>query len=243
MGSGLTAHHYDDMQVRLTEQLGRDPKPIEVIKALKSQFSKKARKKETKREKAKPRVKKLKRQMQPFRIDSDNDMAKARPYRPPGAIRTFARFVFAIGLIASLPFAAWRVPRPETKPITITGEIHHRILDHAPDIQHQLRTAFEQFLGYNPVTLINGERIYVNDEDYLLCWPESWDAIYAGRYTVKITAEVTQLLFGGYSVAKVTSSQRIDQPMATGTDYSIETPDVPEQWRPTRRFHRPRLGP
>ncbi len=148
-----------------------------------------------------------------------------------------------LGLIAGVPFAVWRIPRPETKPTMITGKVQHRILDHAPDIQHQLRTPFEELFGHKPVNLSEGERIYVNDEDYRLCWPESWDAIYKGRYSVVITAEVTQLLFGGYSVARITSAERVDMPVATGTDYAIEAPSLPEQWKPARRFHRLRLRP
>ena len=90
---------------------------------------------------------------------------------------------------------------------------------------------------------IDGERIYVTEADYGLCWPEFWDEIYSGRYSVMITAEVTPLLFGGYSVATITSAERVDRPVATGTDYSLELETLvpPEQWRPTRRFHRPRL--
>ncbi len=242
MRCGLTAHHYDDAQVRLTEQLGRFPKPREVVKALKSQFSKKSLKRTNKQKVKKADAsRKPLRPMGTFRIDSGADMQRHRPRRPVSAVRTFARMVFVVGLIAGTPFAAWRIPRPETKPIMITGEVHHRILDHAPDIQHQIRTPFEEFFGNKPVNLIDGERIYVNDEDYGLCWPESWDAIYEGRYSVVITAEVTQLLFGGYSVARITSAQRVDMPVATGTDYAIEAPSLPEQWKPARRYHRPRL--
>ena len=244
MRIGLTAHHYDDAQVRLTEQLGRFPKPREVVKALKSQFSKKSLKRENKQKvKTTSASRKPQRPMGTFRIDSGVDMQGHRSRRPVSAVRTFARMVFVVGLIAGTPFAAWRIPRPETKPIMITGEVHHLILDHAPDIQHKIRTPFEELFGNRPVNLIDGERIYVNDEDYGLCWPESWDAIYEGRYSVLITAEVTQLLFGGYSVARITSAERVNMPVATGTDYAIETPSLPEQWKPARRFHRPRLRP
>ena len=146
-----------------------------------------------------------------------------------------------LGLIAGAPFAAWRLPRPETQPITISGKVHHRVLDRAPDIQHELRTPFEELFGYRPVNLVDGERIYVNDEDYKQCWPESWDAIYSGRYSVVITAEVTQLLFGGYSVARVTSAERVELPVATTTEYTLEAPETPQQWQPVRRIRRPRL--
>ncbi len=244
MRSGLTAHHYDDAQVRLTEHLGRYPKPREVVKALKSQYSKKSRKgaKKQKVKTAGP-MRKPQRPMAAFRIDSGPDVQRHRPRRPAGSARTFARMVFVLGLIVGAPFAAWRVPRPETKPILITGEVEHRILDHAPDIQHTLRTPFEELFGYKPVNLDNGERIYVNAADYGLCWPESWEAIYEGRYSVTVTAEVTQLLFGGYSVARITSAERVDRPVATGTEYSLEAPGLPEQWQPARRYHRPRLRP
>ena len=243
MGIGLTAHHYDDAQVRLTEQLGRYPKPSEVVKALKSQFSKKGHKK-AKKQKVKPASsRRPQRPMATFRIDSGSDMQRHRPRRPAGAARKFARMVFVLGLIVGAPFAAWRIPRPETKPIIITGEVEHRILDHAPNLQHELRTPFEGLFGYKPVNLSEGERIYVNAEDYRLCWPESWDAIYEGRYSVIVTAEVTQLLFGGYSVARITSAERVDMPVATSTEYSLEAPNDPQQWQPARRYHRPRFGP
>ncbi len=243
MRSGLTAHHYDDAQVRLTEQLGRYPEPREIVKALKSQYSKKSTKRAKKQKVKTPgRSRKAQRPMAAFRIDSGADMQRHRPRRPAGAARTFARIVFVLGLIVGAPFAAWRIPRPEAKPIVITGEVQHRILDHAPDMQHKLRTPFEEMFGYKPVNLDDGERIYVNAEDYGLCWPESWDAIYAGRYSVVITAEVTQLLFGGYGVAKIKSAERVNTPVATGTDYTLEAPDLPEQWQPARRYHRPRLG-
>ena len=243
MRSGLTAHHYDDAQVRLTEHLGRCPKPSEVVKALKSQFSKKSQKREKKQKvkTAGPR-RKAQRPMATFRIDSGDDMQSHQRRRPASAVRTFARMVFVFGLIVGAPFAVWRIPRPETKPIMITGEVQHRVLDHPPDMQHKLRTPFEELFGHKPVNLDGGERIYVNAEDYGLCWPESWDAIYEGRYSVIVTAEVRQLLFGGYGVARITSAERVDVPVATGTEYSLETPDIPEQWQPARRYHRPRFG-
>jgi len=243
MLSGLTAHHYDDAQVRLTEQLGRYPKPREVVKALKSQFSKKGHKRAKNKKVNAGGSKRPQRPMGAFRIDSGSDMQKHRQRRPAGTARTMARMVFAVGLIVATPFALWRIPRPETKPITIEGEVAHRILDHAPDMQHQLRTPFEELFGYKAVNLVAGERIYVNADDYRLCWPESWDAIYEGRYKVNVTAEVTQLLFGGYSVARITSSERVDLPVATGNEYTLEAPDAPAQWQPTRRYHRRRFGP
>ncbi len=58
-----------------------------------------------------------------------------------------------------------------------------------------------------------------------------------------VTAEVTQLLFGGYSVTRITSAERVDLPVATGTEYSLEAPGLPEQWHPARRYHRPRIAP
>ena len=242
MRSGLTAHQYDDAQVRLTEQLGRYPKPREVLKALKSQFSKKSLKRDKKQKvKTAGHGRIPQRPMAAFRIDGGTVIQRDRSHRPAGAARTFARVVFVLGLITGAPFVAWRIPRPEAKPIMITGEVRHRILDHAPDIQHKLRTPFEELFGYKPVNLVEGERIYVNEADYRLCWPESWDAIYAGRYSVVITAEVTQLLFGGYSVARITSDERVYMPVATGTDYTLEVPSPLEQWQPARRFHRTRL--
>jgi hypothetical protein len=242
MRSGLTAHHYDDAQVRLTEQLGRFPKPREVLKALKAQSSKKSRKhaKQKKARRPSPSNKAM-RPMAAFRIDSGPAVQGHKQLRPAGNARTVARVILVLGLIAGAPFAAWRVPRPETTPITISGKVHHRVLDHAPDIQHELRTPFEELFGYKPVNLVDGERIYVNDEDYKKCWPESWDAIYSGRYSVVITAEVTQLLFGGHSVARVTSAERVDLPVATTTEYTLEAPEAPQQWQPVRRIRRPRL--
>jgi len=242
MRSGLTAHHYDDAQVRLTEQLGRFPKPREVLKALKAQSSKKSAKREKKQKaKTRGRPNKAMRPMAAFRIDTGPAIQGRRQARTPGNARTVARVILVLGLIVGAPFAAWRIPRPETQPITLSGKVHHRVLDHAPDIQHELRTPFEELFGYKPVNLIDGERIYVNEADYKLCWPESWDAIYSGRYSVVITAEVTELLFGGYSVARITSAERVDLPVATTTEYTLEAPEDPQQWQPTRRFRRPRL--
>ena len=242
MRCGLTAHHYDDAQVRLTEQLGRYPKPREVVKALKSQFSKKGQKRSKKQKVKTGGSTRPQRPMAPFRIDSGTIMQTHRLRRPAGAARNFARMVFVLGLIAGAPFAAWRIPRPETKPIVITGEVAHRILDHPPDLQHKLRTPFEDLFGYKPVNLSEGDRIYVNAEDYALCWPESWDAIYEGRYKVIVTAEVTQLLFGGYSVARITSAERVDLPVATSTEYTLEVPGTSQQWQPAKRYQRPRFG-
>ena len=242
MRSGLTAHHYDDAQVRLTEQLGRFPKPREVLKALKAQSSKKSRKRANKRTaKTSGHSKQAMRPMAAFRIDSGPTLQGRRMPRTAGKARAVARMVLVLGLIAGAPFAAWRIPRPETKLIMISGKVHHRVLDSAPNLQHELRTPFEELFGHKPVNLVDGERIYVNDADYRLCWPESWEAIYAGRYSVVITAEVTQLLFGGYSVARITSAERVDLPVATSTDYTLESPVELQQWQPVRRIRRPRL--
>ena len=144
-----------------------------MLKALKAQSSKKSRKhaKQKKARRPSPSNKAM-RPMAAFRIDSGPAVQGHKQRRPAGNARTVARVILVLGLIAGAPFAAWRVPRPETKPITISGKVHHRVLDHAPDIQHELRTPFEELFGYKPVNLVDGERIYVNDEDYKKCWPE-----------------------------------------------------------------------
>ena len=240
MRAGLTAHQYDEAQHQLASKLGRDPKPAEVLKALTAQFSKKSQKRRAraKAAQAKSNVKaanrSARRPMQTFRIDTMSDGKTSVQREPVGAARTFARLVFVMVMLAGSPFLAWRVPRPETTPLVITGEVRHQILDHAPDMQHQLRTPFEQLFGNKPVMLVDGKRLYVNAEDYVLCWPESWDEIYEGGYSVMITAEVRQLIFGGYSVASISSAERVYRPVATGSDLGIEpaSDDPPvRRWR------------
>ena len=243
MQAGLTAHHYDEAQHQLATKLGREPKPAEVLKALTSRFSKKAQKRAAKMKASQPksntgtRASAKRPSMRTFRIDSMTDMKAARDQEPVGRVRMFARLVFVMGLLAGAPFIAWRVPRPETQPLIITGEVRHQILDHAPDIQHKLRTPFEQIFGNKPVMLVDGKRLYVNAEDYLLCWPESWEAIYENAYSVVITAEVKQLIFGGYTVASISSAERVDRPVPTASDFGIEPPsEPPARYRRHRRL-------
>ena len=240
MRAGLTAHHYDEAQHQLASKLGRDPRPAEVLKALTAQFSKRSQRRwaKAKAKQAKSKTGQVKspirRPMQAFRIDGTSEKRASVQREPTGPVRTFARVVFVLAILAGSPFLAWRVPRPETKPLIITGEVRHQILDHAPDMQHQLRTPFEQLFGNKPVMLVDGNRLYVSAEDYVLCWPESWDEIYEGGYSVMITAEVRQLIFGGYSVASISSAERVYRPVATGSDLGIapasDDPPV-RRWR------------
>ncbi len=124
------------------------------------------------------------------------------------------RVVVVLGALAGLPFAAWRVPKYDSKPVAIVGEVRHQLLDRPEDIRHQLRTPFEELFGNRAVSLVDGRRIYVSENDYKLCWPESWEAIYEKNYTLRITAEARPLYFNDYTVATITLVTRVDKPMA-----------------------------
>lgn len=192
MKRGFTAHDFDERQRALAKQRGRVPPPSEVVRSL------------LKHPKGLPvKGRKTKRR------DAASRRLHARSRRRER--RRVARFLFLVGLVGATPFAAFRAPLPNGKPILIEGDVRHLVIDHAPDIRHKLRTPFEELLGYKAIQLRGGERIYVSPADYALCWPESWGAMYDKGYTVHVVAEAMPLLMGGYAPAKITSAERIDR--------------------------------
>lgn len=187
MRAGFTAHHYDRVQHMLAAQLGRHPSPPEVLQALQGKGKLgKRRKKKQKRRRRTPRVK----------------ARKAPPSKAPLVMLLF------LSALAGAPFAAWRIPMGN--PMSIEGEVLYRALDRAPDLKHELRTYFESMFGNQPVSLVDGPRLYVSQEDYDLCWPESWSDIYDKGYSMRVSAEVRPLLLGGYTVARINGVNRID---------------------------------
>lgn len=204
MQLGYTAHHYDHAQHRLARQLGRAPRPSEVVTALRKQ----------------PASKKSKR-VKPIHIrPSAAGLVRADIARERHAVEVrrgggVFRVIFLLATLGGLPFAVWRAPRPKTGPVTIAGVVRHQVLDQAPDLPHQARTLFEKAFKNMPVTLETGERLYVGPEDFKLCWPEPWEVIYEKGYTLLVMAEARPLLFGGYGVAKITKVDRIEKEVPT----------------------------
>ena len=193
MQRGFTADDYDRIEHRLVTQLGRQPLPSEVLRAMfnmaKGRIGKKRKKKRGRRRRT----------------------ASLKKHEP----RSKAPLVIftLVVLVVSVPFVAWRVPAGA--PFTIEGEVHYQALDTAPDLKHELRTYFEAMFGNKAVSLMDGKRLYVSEEDYEQCWPESWSEIYDKGYTMLVTAEVRPLLLGGYSVARISDTRRIDHPIAS----------------------------
>ncbi len=105
-----------------------------------------------------------------------------------------------------MPLAAWRIP--DGDPVTIEGDVRHRLLDPAEDPLDVLRTPFESLWGNKPIDLANGTRLYLSKEDYERCRPQS-----ATAFTLHVTVEARALLFGGYEVATVTKAVKTDQPL------------------------------
>ena len=242
MKAGLTAHDYDATQEQLISRSGREVKPAEVVKSMLSRTKVDRKRRSSVRTSGRPKLARggsWGRAGGAFRIDGDPILQGERSRHGLGRAKTVGRVVVMIGVLLSVPFATWRMPSPEGAPVVINGEVHHQILDKAPNVQHQLRTPFEGLFGNKPVMLLDGQRIYVDPKDYRLCWPESWSAIYKQGYSVVITAEARPLLFGGYSVATITSAQRIDRPVAAVDEFIVEPPAPPEsRWTPDRRLQR-----
>jgi hypothetical protein len=196
MEAGFTAHDFDRKQEQIIKQRGRVPSPAEVVRGLM----------EERRGPGK----------QPKAMGGRKRQAavKVKVRHGGGKVR-WMRVVVVLGALAGAPFAAWRIPKFDSKPIAIVGEVHHQVLDQPEGLQHQLRTPFEEMFGNRAVNLVDGRRIYVSENDYKLCWPESWEAIFEKNYSMRISAEAKPLFFGGYSVAKITMVKRTDSPVAT----------------------------
>lgn len=227
MHLGFTAHHYDHAQHRLARQLGRQPRPAEVVKALKKQpVSKKS--KRVKPAHLRPSSAGL------IRADVAREGQMVEVRRRGGALKA----LFLLAMLGGLPFAVWRAPRPKAGPVTITGVIRHQVLDEAPDLPHQARTLFEKLFKNEPVSLESGQRLYVPPEDFALCWPEPWEVIYEKGYTLKVTAEAQPLLFGGHGVARIVNVERIEKetpPSAnprTPKGSSGDRDGGPKRWTP-----------
>jgi hypothetical protein len=195
MDAGFTAHDFDRKQEQLLQQRGRVPSPGEVAGALMAGQRGPVRKPKGRRAKSRKAA------------------AKVKVRQGAGGVRWMRVFV-VLGAVAGAPFAAWRLPKLESKPVAIVGEVHHQLLDRPDDVRHRLRTLFEELFGNRAVTLVNGRRIYVTESDYKRCWPESWDAIYEKNYSLRVTAEARPLYFDDYTVAKITMVTRVDKPMA-----------------------------
>ena len=241
--AGFSAHDFDATHEQLTARQGRDVKPAEVVKTMLTRQKADRKRRTTLKSSGPPKIARgtsfRRSNNAAFRIDGDPMLGGHRPHREPSRAKTVGRVIVVFAVLLSVPFATWRFPNPEARPVVITGEVHHRILDKAPDVQHKLRTPFERLFGNKAVMLLDGQRIYVNAKDYKRCWPESWSAIYEQGYSVVITAEVRLLIFGGYSVATITSAERVDRPVATVTEFIDEPVAPPEaQWIPRRHLER-----
>ena len=242
MKAGFTAHDFDAAQEQLSSRQGRAAKPSAVVKFMLSRAKSDRKRRSSVKTSGPPKLGRggpWGRAGGAFRIEGDPSLQGAMPRREPGRSRTVGRVVVILAVLFSIPFATWRMPTPEGAPVVITGKVHHQILDKAPNVQHQLRTPFEGIFGNKPVMLLDGRRIYVAPKDYRLCWPESWSDIYEQGYSVVITAKARPLLFGGFSVASITSAQRIDRPVVTAEPFIDEPPAPPvTQWTPRRRLQR-----
>jgi len=248
MKAGFTAHDYDATHEQLSSRQGREIKPAEVVKTMFGRAKTDRKRRSSVRTSGPPKLGRRGswgRAGGAFRIDGEPILQGERRRRDSGHSRTVGRVVVILVVLLSVPFATWRLPSPDAAPVVINGKVHHRILDKAPTVQHKLRTPFEGLFGNKPVMLLDGQRIYVDPKDYQLCWPESWSAIYKQGYSVVITAEARPLLFGGYSVATITSAKRIDRPVPTLTEIIVEPPEPlappepPErQWTPRRSLQR-----
>jgi hypothetical protein len=200
MDAGFTAHDFDRKQEQILKHHGRVPSPGEVVRGLVAEQQGKGRKPKRSRRATKARAPRS---------------AKVKVHEGGPKIRWF-RFVVFIGAICGAPFAAWRIPKYQSDPVIIAGEVHHQVLDQPKDIRHQLRTPFEEMLyGNRAVNLVDGRRIYVSEADFKLCWPESWEAIYEGNYTMRISAKARPLYFNDYTVAEITQHLRVDHPVAS----------------------------
>jgi hypothetical protein len=230
MELGYTAHHYDHAQHRLARQLGRAPVPIEVVKALRKQpVSKKSK-----------RVKPI--HMRPssaglMRADIANEGQAVEVRRRGGALGV----IVLLAMLAGLPFAVWRAPRPKAGPVTLAGVVRHQVLDQAPDLPHQARTLFERLFENQPVTLETGLRLYVSPEDFKRCWPESWESIYEKGYKLAVTAEARPLLFGGFGVATITKVDRIEKEASEAARKSrLSSKGAPDAKEPSVRRWTPK---
>ncbi len=145
------------------------------------------------------------------------------------------KFLFVLTLIGSTPFVMWRVPHFEPEPKVIIGEVDHKVIDHAPDWKHQLRTPFEGMFGNRPVTLVDGTRIYVTPPDYDEVWPETWGEMYEKGYSIRITAQADKLLFGGLTVATITDTERVTVSRPIADAHRDKSPAPRRRGRSTSR--------
>jgi hypothetical protein len=197
MDAGFTAHDFDRKQEQLLKQRGKMPSPGDVAAGLMAERRGSARK-----GKARGRTK-----------GKAAGAVKVKVRKGGGGV-PWLRVIFVLGVVAGTPFAVWRLPKVDSEPAVIKGEVRHQLIDRPESIRHQLRTPFEELFGNRAVTLVDGRRIYVTEDDYDRCWPESWDAIYAKNYSLLITAEARPLYFDDYTVATITLVTRVDKPLA-----------------------------
>ncbi len=89
----------------------------------------------------------------------------------------------------------------------LVGEVHYKFIE----LNITNRQIFEELIGNKIVRLENYGVFYVSPNDRKLLWPENPHEMLKKKYTIKAKIEVSSLKFGGYSVAKVVSTEKLDQ--------------------------------
>jgi hypothetical protein len=195
---GFSARDFDRMQGDLAWQQGRSVSPEDVIKALVAE--RKKHRKDGKGSKGRAA------RMSPRRAQSVTTHER-RPRLRTGRVQA----AFVLAAIGGLPFLAFRVTNGE--PVLLEGEVRDPGIDPTANILHLFRAQFEQLFGNRGVSLVDGPRIFMSEEDYARCWSDPT----MGRddrngYTVRIAAEARPLLLGGYEVVRVRRVERVATP-------------------------------
>jgi len=125
-------------------------------------------------------------------------------------MKTLIYPIIVLCVLFLLMVLRYRLARSKT--INGYAEIYYKIID--VNTVNYFRNFVESILGNRRIFLANNDIkfIYVNKIDFDKLWPESPLKMQEKNYTMKLNFEVKHLIFGGYSLAKITSYKKINKP-------------------------------
>ena len=125
-------------------------------------------------------------------------------------INSFSILVFVYLLLS------YRLEKSES--IVFESRVRYQIVD--LELDDFMRGLVENSFSNHRIFLVDTihgiRRVYVDNESYKKLWPEAPFTMRDKNYTMKAKFEIRKLVFGGYSIAKVTDFKILNEkPMIT----------------------------
>lgn len=125
-------------------------------------------------------------------------------------MKIFSLILFLFIIFLGLVFLRYRIG--SVKSIRGKSEVKYQIIDLQND---WFRSTFESLFGNKRIYLTEQFRttewLYISKKDFKTLWPESPFDMKEKNYTISFEFETQPLFLGGFSIAKITSIEKIDK--------------------------------